>query len=216
MALKLGAIALMVMGLSACGPAKPPQSTAPKPAQATAPKPDASRAETFSNCVWDEVRSSGVSVWSFACPRDRLVGDPALPGFVREVEAPDGVTRVPVIVLFTKGETAPLNAVLPALRAASPGAATASCEFEELADWAGHYQFMPTGDARATYDALIAPGGGTAELAEPDYMPCGQWGPSESGQRVFTVVPGAEDRVAAIDVGSEITIFDPSTLRASE
>jgi hypothetical protein len=47
-------------------------------------------------------------------------------------------------------------------------------------------------------------------------MPCGQWGPSENGQRVFTIVPGAEDRVAAIDLGSEITIFDPSTLRASE
>jgi hypothetical protein len=51
---------------------------------------------------------------------------------------------------------------------------------------------------------------------EPDDLPCGVWGPSENGQRVFTVVPGAEDRVAAIHLGSEITLFDPATLRSSE
>jgi hypothetical protein len=131
------------------------------------------------------------------------------------MESPDGVMRAPVIVLFTKAETEPLNAVLPAVRAASPGAATATCEFEETADLVGHYQFMPTGEARAAYDALIG-GGGAPEAAEPDYMPCGVWGPSESGQRVFIVVRGAEDRVAAINLGSDITIFDASTLRASE
>ncbi len=203
-----GALALIALALTACAP---PQSPA-----AADPTPDASRAETFSDCVWGEVQSAGVSVWSFACARDRLVPDPALPGFVREVEAPEGVMRAPVIALFTKAETDPLDAVLPAVRAASPGAATANCEFEEMADLVGHYQFMPTGEARATYDALIAPGGDATGAAEPDYMPCGVWGPSESGQRVFTVVRGAEDRVAAIDMGSEITIFDPSTLRRSE
>lgn len=203
-----GALALIVLALTACAP---PQSPT-----AAAPAPDASRAATFSDCVWGEVQSAGVSVWSFTCPRDRLVADPALPGFVREVEAPEGVASAPVIVLFTKAETDPLNAVLPAVRAASPGAATATCEFEEMADLVGHYQFMPTGEARIAYDALIASGGSASEAAEPDYMPCGVWGPSESGQRVFTVVRGAEDRVAAIDLGSEITIFDPSTLRRSE
>ena len=124
--------------------------------------------------------------------------------------------RAPVIVLFTKAETAPLDAVLPAVRVASPGAATANCEFAEMADWVGHYRFMPTGEARATYDALIASGGSATGAAEPDYMPCGVWGPSENGQRVFTVVRGAEDRVAAINLVSENTIFYPSTLRASE
>lgn len=202
-----GALALAALALAACAPPQSPSAD---------PTPDASRAETFSDCTWGEVQSAGVSVWSFACPRDRLVADPALPGFVREVEAPEGVLRAPVIVLFSKAETDPLNAVLPAVRAASPGAATATCAFEEMADWAGHYLFMPTGEARAVYDALIAPGESAGEPAAPDYSPCGQWGPSENGQRVFTVVPGAEDRVAAIDLGSEITIFDPSTLRASD
>ena len=201
------AFALIVLGLTACAPPQPPT--------AAEPTPDASRAATFSDCDWGEVESAGVSVWSFACRRDRLVPDAALPGFVREVEAPEGVMRAPVIVLFTKAEIDPLDAVLPAVRAASPGAATATCGFEEMTEWAGHYQFMPTGDARAAYDALIA-GGGATEPAEPDYMPCGQWGPAESGQRVFTVVPGAENRVAAINLGSEITIFDPATLRGTE
>ena len=93
---------------------------------------------------------------------------------------------------------------------------------------AGHYQFMPTGEARVAYDAVIASWSdamaeaeapksiASAAPTEADYMPCGRWGPSESGQRVFTVVRGAEDRVAAIDMGSEVTIFDPSTLRASD
>lgn len=208
MTLKFGAAALMMLAFCACSPSQPPT--------AAAPTPDASRAETFSSCVWGEVQSAGVSVWSFACPHDRLVADPALPGFVREVDAPEGVARAPVIVLFTKAETDPVNAVLTAVRAASPGAATATCEFEEMAGLAGHYQFMPTGEARTAYDALIAPSGSETEAAAPDYMPCGRWGPSESGQRVFTVVPGAEAFVAAIDLGSEISIFDPSTLRASE
>lgn len=203
-----GALALLIFVLAACAPSKPPA--------ANATTPDAARAETFSSCTWGEVKSAGFSVWSYACPRDRLVADAALPGFVREVETPEGVLRAPVIVLFAKAETAPLNAVLPAVRAASPGAATATCEFEEMADKAGHYQFMPTGEARVAYNALIAPGGGTAESGEPDYMPCGRWGPSESGQRVFTVVRGAEDRVAAIDLGSDITIYDSSTLQKSE
>lgn len=203
-----GALALIVLALTACAPPQAPTTVEPTP--------DASRAEAFSNCIWGEVQSAGVSVWSFACPRDRLVADPALPGFVREVEAPEGVMRAPVIVLFTKAETDPLNAVLPAVRAASPGAATATCEFEEMADLVGHYQFMPTGEPRAAYDALIASGASETEAGEPDYTPCGVWGPSENGQRVFTVVRGAEDRVAAIHLGSEITIFDPSTLRASE
>jgi hypothetical protein len=201
-----GALALTVLALAACAPAQSPA--------AANPTPDAARAETFSNCVWGEVQSAGVSVWSFACPNDRLVADPALPGFVREMEAPEGVMRAPVIVLFTKAETEPLNAVLLAVRAASPGAATAACEFEEMADMVGHYRFMPTGEARAAYDGLI--GGSETEAAEPDYMPCGVWGPSESGQRLFTVVRGAEDRVAAINLGSDVTIFDASTLRASE
>jgi hypothetical protein len=200
-----GALALVLLVLTACAP---PQSPT-----AADPSPDAARADTFSDCVWGEVKSSGVSVWSFACPRDRLVADPALPGFVREVETPEGVARAPVIVLFTKSETAPLNAVLPAVRAASPDAASATCEFEEMADMVGYYRFMPTGEARTAYDALIASG---EEAPDANYRPCGPWGPSESGQRVFTVVRGAEDRVAAIDLGSEITIYDPSTLRGTE
>jgi hypothetical protein len=207
-----GALGLLLLGLAACS------SPAPEPeATAAAPMPDEYRASTFAECTWGEVQSDGVSIWSFACPGDRLVADAALPGFSREVTMPEGVSSGRAIVLFPKAETDPLNAVLPAVRAASPGAATATCEFEEMSDMVGFYQFMPTGEARATYDALISPGGDSAtEGAEPDYMPCGVWGPSEAGQRVFTVVRGLETRVAAIDLGSDISIFDISTLRATE
>jgi len=207
-ALRSSALALVLLAATACAGSQPPTSVDPTP--------DPARAETFSDCDWGEVQFGGVSVWSFACPKDRLVADPTLPGFVREVHTAGGVQRAAVIVLFRKGETDPLNAVLPQVRAASPGAATQTFAFEEIADWVGHYHFMPTGAAREAYDALIAPGGGESEAEEPDYMPCGTWGPSENGSRVFTVVRGNENWVAGIDLGSEITLFDPETLRASD
>lgn len=219
MAWRLGALALLALMSVGCGPAiQPASQPASQPGASPAgppPVPDASRAETFAGCTWGEVQSGGVSVWSFSCPQDRLVADPALPGFVREVDGPDGVLRASVIALFAKAADAPLTSVLPQVRAASPGAQTATCDFEELAGEPGAWLFMPTGAARAAYDALIAPGSDATEPTEADFMPCGAWGPSESGQRVFRVVPGAEDTVAGINLGSEITIFDPSTLRAS-
>jgi hypothetical protein len=39
-------------------------------------------------------------------------------------------------------------------------------------------------------------------------------GPSEAGDRVFEII--APDKVAYIDFGSEIQIFDASTLKATE
>jgi hypothetical protein len=203
--------ACLALALVACAP--------PEPAAVDGPAPDPRFAASFPGCEWGEVQSAGVSVWAFACPGDRLVADPALPGFARETETPDGLMRSRAIALFAKAETDPLNAELPAVRAASPGAATATCAFEELPDMVGHYAFAPTGEAGAAYDALIAgsaDAAGTGEPAEPDYMPCGVWGPSEGGQRVFTVVRGAGDKVAGIMLPSDISIFDPWTLRKTE
>jgi hypothetical protein len=40
-------------------------------------------------------------------------------------------------------------------------------------------------------------------------------GPSEAGDRVFQQVEGAPDKVAYVNLGSEIQIFDVATLRAA-
>jgi hypothetical protein len=204
-------LAIAALVLVACTPKAPDAMET-----SAGPQPDASIAANFPGCRWGEIQSSGVSIWSFSCEDNRFVADPALPGFVRESPTPEGMLRVPVIVLFSKAETDPLNAVLPAVRAASPGRATATCEFEEVKDMVSHYQFMPTGEARKTYDALISPSADTLEPKDPDYLPCGEWGPSEAGMRVFTVVQGAGDKVAGIHIPSDIPLFDVQTLRKTE
>jgi hypothetical protein len=150
------------------------------------------------------VRAAGVSLWSFACPQQRIVGDESLPGFVREDEA----KRYPVIRLFSKAAGDPVEAALPAIRAASAGAETCVLEPISGAD-EGRYQLMPTGEARRAYEAF------THGQGDGPSMPCGPLGPSEGGMRVIQVVDGAPDKVAVIDTGSDIQLFDIRTLRAS-
>lgn len=207
-----GLLGIVALVLTACMP-EPPEA----PEASVEPQPDMTLAANFPNCTWGEVQSAGVSVWGYSCEDSRLVADPALPGIALEFASAEGPVRSPLIVLFQKAETDPLDAVLPAVRAASPGSATATCAFEEVPDMVGHYQFMPTGEARAAYDALIAP---TEDAAAPadggDYLPCGEWGPSEAGMRVFTVVRGAGDKVAGIHLPSDIPHFDYRTLRKTE
>lgn len=198
------------IAIAACSPG--PREEAP-PA-AVEPQPDPSFAANFPNCTWGEVQSAGVSIWAFNCEQSRLVADPALPGIALEYQTPDGSGRAPLIVIFPKAETDPLDAVLPAVRAASPGSATATCAFEEVPEMVSFYQFMPTGEARKAYDALIA--SSENDPADADYMPCGDWGPSESGMRVFTVVTGAGDKVAGVRLPSDLASFDVRTLRKTE
>lgn len=174
--------------------------------EAAAPQPSAALAAMFPDCQWGEVRAAGVSVWSFACANDRLIADEALPGFVRERTAPDGeVRRDPAIQFFAKDPAAPLDSVIDAVRAASPGAET--CALEAGAD--GVFQLVPTGEAASAYQAFVE------GRAEGPSLPCGPLGPSEAGQRTFQQVEGAPDKVAMIDWGSDPAIFDAGTLRAS-
>lgn len=187
---------VVASALSACAPASAPQNEA----QGT-PQPPQALSEQFGDCNWGEVRAAGVSVWSFACADQRLVGDEALPGFVRE----DGGQRYPVIRLFEKAPEAPIDAALPAIRAASPGAET--CVLEPVSG--GGYQLMPTGEARRAYHAHI-----NGETEEP-IIPCGPLGPSEAGMVIIEVVDGAPNIVAVISTPSDIPIFDWNTLRAT-
>lgn len=200
-----------VAALAACGPRAPIEDASQG---AVEPQPDPAYAANFPNCTWGEVQSSGISIWGFNCEGSRLVADSELPGISLAYQTPDGEGKAALIVLFPKAETDPLNAVLPAVRAASPGSATATCAFEEVPDMVSFYQFMPTGEARKAYDALISASGSDPEDA--DYMPCGDWGPSESGMRVFTVVTGAGDKVAGVRLPSDLAQFDVRTLRKTE
>jgi hypothetical protein len=168
--------------------------------------------ETFTNCTWGEVKGATASIWSYACGADagnvRLAADDALPGFVIESTDPAAPGRRTAIQIFAKPQDAPIEAVLDAVRAASPGPQTATCGFMPApgVDHEGkpRFIFSPVGEARAAYERAIT--GDT--IPEP---PCGAMGPSEAGDRLFEVI--APDKVAYIDFGSEIQIFDASTLK---
>jgi hypothetical protein len=193
--------------LAACQPvAPPPKSEAPQ-AAAAAPKPPEGWETAFPNCTWGEVKGGGASIWAFACPNDKIVFDAALPGFAREISG-ENAAKGPIVQFFTKAADAPIESVLPAIRAAS--SAPADCALEQVKDApAGEFQLMPTGQSRQAYDRLIAPGG----PEEGNFMPCGALGPSEAGRRVIKAVPDAPTLVAVIHIPSDIPTFDETTLR---
>lgn len=203
-------VAAMAAGaLAACSPGDT-RKVAPEPA-AVAPTPSDSAIQTFAGCTWGEVKGAAWSMWSFACGPQfgdiRLVADDALPGFVIEGATP--AERRVVVQIFDKPADAGLDAILPTVRALSPGLGTSTCVFEPLTDAGkeGLFAFAPTGVLKQQYDAENFSDTVPA-------MPCGPLGVGPAGERVFKVVDGHPGKVAYIDYGSEIQIFDAGTLKA--
>lgn len=185
--------------LAACAP--PP---APTP---DAPRPSAELAAVFPDCEWGEVSAAGVSIWSFACPDRRLIADEALPGFQLELGGEsETIVRVPAIRFFSKAPDAPLESVLEAVRAASPGGE--ACTIERGSH--GDFVFMPTGEALIAHQAFVE------GRAEGPSMPCGPLGPREAGGHTFRLLEGAPDKVVMINWPSDAPIFDPDTLRVTQ
>ncbi|MEZ5996123.1 MAG: hypothetical protein R3C25_10230 [Hyphomonadaceae bacterium] len=135
--------------------------------------------------------------------------DNTVPGFVREIVASEGGGRAPVIRLFDIGDGAALETILLAVRAASPAEGIESCGFAPAPNHAGWFVLQPSGALLDAYNQFLR------GAAESPSMPCGPLGPSEAGERVFFRLPGAANKVAFVELGSEIQPFDVSTLRAS-
>lgn len=187
--------------LAACAPSAP-QAPAPN-----VPQPSAEFAAVFPDCQWGEVSAAGVSIWSFACPGQRLIADEALPGFQLELGGEsETIARSPAIRFFSKAPDAPLESVLEAVRAASPGAEACVLEPGEH----GRFVLSPTGEALAAYQKF------TRGEADGPSMPCGPLGPSEAGGRTFQILEGAPDKVVMVDWPSDVAIFDPDTLRVTQ
>lgn len=186
----------------------------------TAPKPPAGLMQTFPGCTWVEVDGATLSIWSLACgPKTQsgemhLSADDTLPGFALDTSAPDGKTHKIVIRAFSKDAKAPIAGALPAIRAASPGASSASCALVPFDDadsrkfsrGAPVFTFEPTGDAKVDWDKAEKEGG------EHD-PPCGDLGVYFDRAPIFWIMRDDPTTVIAADMGSEIQIFDPTTLR---
>lgn len=172
-----------------------------------APVPPAALKETHVGCQWGEIRAAGTSMWRFTCAGSDIVADESLPGYQRKVVLENGTEiRSVVVQLFRKKPGEPVNAILPALRAASPGDATASCVLEASGD--GLWTFVPAGEGKQLYEKFL---NGTAEGPS---TPCGTWGPSEAGTRGIIAVPGSDELVAAVDFGTDPPLHDYRTLKA--
>lgn len=180
-----------------------------------APKPNVAMAETFQSCEWGEVTGAGLSIWSFACGPDRgnfrLVADETLPGFVIEQAGEAGPIRATAIQVFKREHDAAIESILPAIRALSPGPASETCAFAPAPgrDGSGkaRFVFAPTGAAKDAWDKAMA---GAGEIPPP---PCGPLGEAVTGQLTFELL--GHDKVVMIQQGSEIQIFDTTTLKES-
>lgn len=193
-------------------------TTVPLFAADKAPKPPAGLMDTFKGCKWGEIKGATLSIWSLSCGPEssnaHLVADDSLPGFVLETEGPDGKARKVVIRTFSKAAKAPITAALPAIRAASPGVSTATCALapfddpvaKRFARGAAVFTLDPTGAAKTIWSKAEQEGG------EAD-APCGDLGIYFDRAPIFWIMRDDPTTVIAADMGSEIQIFDPSTLR---
>ncbi|MES2725212.1 MAG: hypothetical protein V4656_18825 [Pseudomonadota bacterium] len=195
-----------LMGACTQPAAKPP--AAPPAAAGSALR----SAPEFAACAWQEVRGAKLAMQAFACGPEQggqhIEADDGLPGF-QLVHDGSPAERRPVVRTFAKPADAPLEAILPAIRAASPGPHSATCAFAPAQGHdhkdKGRFVLEPTGAAKASWEASLA--------VEPGEPPCGALGVSAAGDRYFKVMPGHPDLVVYADMGSEIQIFDPETLR---
>ena len=152
------------------------------------------------------MKAAGPSIWSYACPNERLVADEALPGFQHELRdvATGQVTLTPAVRVFSKPPDAGVETMLQAVRGLSPGAE--ACVIEPGSN--GDFVLMPTGAAFKAHQRFVR-----GETDGPS-MPCGPLGPREAGGATFRAVEGAPDRAVMIDWGASVPVFDPDTLRA--
>lgn len=205
--MRIVAAVLTAALLAGCGPG---DTRKLDPTAVHAPVPSQGMRDTFAACAWGEVKGALASIWSYACGPGagnvRLAADDTLPGFVIESTAADAPGRNVAIRFFDKPADAPIESILPAIRAASPGPGSAACVLAPAVQTGApaRYVFTPEGPAKAAYDAALA----GDVIPEP---PCGALGVSHVGDRSFLVI--GPDKVAYVDAGSEIQIFDVGTLK---
>ncbi|MFP1131771.1 hypothetical protein [Asticcacaulis sp. W401b] len=196
---KVAIVGLMALGLTACGQ---------KPAE---PQPSEAAKLTFTGCEWQAVRGRQLSMYAFACPNTHMVADETLPGFGVVESGPDDVSYYrPVLRAFPKPPQAAIESVLPQIRKLTPQAAT--CVLTPAQDPTAEkttralFELTPTGEALKAWEQTVRTGEGEA-------LPCGPLGVGMAGSRVFEVLPEDPAYVVYIDYGSEIQIFDTTTLR---
>lgn len=196
--------------IAACGPTAP----APAPAAEAEIASPLRGAPEFAGCEWGVIRGASLEIQGFACGPDhgnqRLVADDALPGFVLEFAGAEETIRRVAVRTFPKAPNAPLESILNAVRAASPGPYTARCVLAPATggdhEGRGRLVLEPAGAEKDRWEASVM-------SDEPMDKPCGELGVGMVGDRYFQALPGAPGTAVFVDMGSDIQIFDPATLK---
>ena len=167
----------------------------------------------FANCKpQQEVKSASVSIRAYECPNARLVVDRARDRFELVTKEPTGEQRRVVLRTFTKPADAGIENIVSDVRKQSPGPQSATCTLQPARDSRGRsdksrFVFGPTGAAQRDWDVVQKSGG----KSRP---PCGALGVQFVGDLYFMEVPDDPSTVVFLDMGSEIQIYDPATLKS--
>ena len=161
-------------------------------------------------CAWEWMSGAGVGIWAERCTLATGVWvprfDAALPGFVLTI---DGAPVDTILQLFEKPAEAPVEAILPALRAGGyipddDDCVFASAEIRAAPRTVAFFEIRPTGKRLEAFEATPSD-----EVPEP---PCGAYGWGTHGTRYFMTDTRFPERVVYVNIGQDGTMFDDRTI----
>lgn len=208
------AMAAMVLAVlvSGCGPGATTKTEKGAGAATASATPGAAPSRApFEGCRWEYMTGAGLGVWSQVCPTYRLVAEEALKTlFVEDVR--DGqVTRSEAMRVLTL-PAGGLPALAEQLAREGGASAPASCALEPVTnlgaqpEGVARYSLGPTGALKDAWDRAVK-----SDVA-PDTPPCGRYGVAIVGDRYIEVQAAHPDKAVFVELGSEIQIYEPSTL----
>lgn len=187
------------------------------PALSAPPQPEHSLDPEKCRWQWQEVQafSHTVGMWTEACdldPHQRIAPDRSLPGFVLTI----GNEPVTTVIHVLKKQTdADPTSVLATLRSAGlipddddcqlrPASTAALSHMGPTPRTTALLEIMPTGNRLAALESTPPD-----QVPEP---PCGEYGWSTHGVRVFLSDLRHPDLIIYMNLGEDGMLFDPHTL----
>lgn len=161
-------------------------------------------------CQWEWKAGGGIGVWAERCQLNTGVWElafrPELPGFVLTI---DGKEETVVLQVFDKPASAPISAILPALRAGGHIPDDDDCVFAPAAPHSAprtlaFFEIVPAGARKARFEATPKD-----EVPEP---PCGDYGWSTHGVRYFLTDIRHPGTVVYVNAGQDGLMFDDRTV----
>lgn len=206
----LGASVVLMAALAACGPGATTKTEKSADVAATAPGPAPARAP-FDGCSWEYLSGGGIGLWSQKCSNNRVVVDAARQAAFMELTVDGQTSRGEIARVFAIPEGG-LPALAQTLVREGAGPTGSQCTLEAVAattdipQGVARYTLVPTGQTKTAWDRAVA-----SDTA-PETPPCGAYGVAIVGDRYIEVQAAHPDRALFVELGSEMSIYEPSTI----